>query len=190
MKKLLVLILVLAMTSAVFAAGTPVLQIWVNGTPWQGGDVLPSDIITVAFLETEGAIAAPMGSNFLIEMTNGDYEDQSLYVYESTSIGDVVLYDDENPGFGVGASGNTMWGTGALLPTEGELEDIVFMFDFHVPWYKVPSDWIYINTMGSYGQVDRTDDELLDAAIHVVPEPMTIALLGLGGLFLVRRRKK
>jgi hypothetical protein len=42
-------------------------------------------------------------------------------------------------------------------------------------------------TIGSdYYNTDGPNDNLL---IHVVPEPMTVALLGLGGLFLLRRRK-
>jgi hypothetical protein len=38
------------------------------------------------------------------------------------------------------------------------------------------------------GWVDLVEGDLGDLVIHQIPEPMTIALLGLGGLFLRRRR--
>jgi hypothetical protein len=45
------------------------------------------------------------------------------------------------------------------------------------PVSLVPGDWIIM-----------TEADLGDLIIHQIPEPMTIALLGLGGLFLRRRR--
>jgi len=42
---------------------------------------------------------------------------------------------------------------------------------------------------GSWVWLDMTEGDLGDLVIYQVPEPMTVALLGLGGLFLLRRRK-
>lgn len=45
------------------------------------------------------------------------------------------------------------------------------------------TEWVTINLLDEMGGIK---DSIL---IHQTPEPMTIALLGLGGLFLLRRRK-
>ena len=57
------------------------------------------------------------------------------------------------------------------------------------------TDWSTVQFVGKVvGDYDviLTDDvgsELARASINVVPEPATIALLGLGGMFLLRRRR-
>ena len=184
MKKLsLALILVLSMASVVSATGVPMLDILRNGDPYYGEDVEPSDIITIIFMETDLLIASTFVQGFTIEVTNGDYEADSLEVYATPMFGGFSVVDDENPGFVVTSaiSENTMF------MVELGQDDWVFWYEFHVPEYKVYSDWIYIDVTGTYGNEDHSED--LDFAIHVFPEPMTIALLGLGGLFLVRRRK-
>ena len=44
-------------------------------------------------------------------------------------------------------------------------------------------------TGGSWVWAAMTEGDLGDLVIYQIPEPMTVALLGLGGLFLLRRRK-
>jgi|GEM_PF-2056883 len=44
-------------------------------------------------------------------------------------------------------------------------------------------------TGGSWVWAAFTEGDLGDLVIYQIPEPMTVALLGLGGLFLLRRRK-
>jgi len=59
------------------------------------------------------------------------------------------------------------------------------------------TDWSTVEfaglTVGSYDVIltdgGSTGMELARASINVVPEPATIALLGLGGMFLLRRRR-
>ena len=44
------------------------------------------------------------------------------------------------------------------------------------------------DSVGGYGNILNQSDHVLMGGLQLVPEPMTIALLGLGGLFLRRRK--
>jgi hypothetical protein len=52
-------------------------------------------------------------------------------------------------------------------------------------------DWVLVGSGSLEGPVDGPlpVDVIGQVTIHQIPEPMTVALLGLGGLFLLRRRK-
>jgi len=173
MKKLLVLVLVLGLTQAASAATSEVL---VNGLPWTGGDVEGSDIITWMLLETPGIPIQPFSASPVwgVWVDHGDYV---ASVIIAGGMGNMALH--QPVGDGLDISGNyTYFGT--LVPGDG----IVQLLEFHVPEDLEPSSWINITFTGNYGGFTPAD-----IAIHVIPEPMTIALLGLGGLFLLRRRK-
>ena len=76
---------------------------------------------------------------------------------------------------------------GAAVPA-GYLPGALWSLEFHVPGDLQPSETIVIeHTAGSYNGV-YPPNVLPTVVLHVIPEPMTIALLGLGGLLLHRRR--
>jgi hypothetical protein len=195
MKKLIFLLCVLLLASVSF--GVPDWIVSVDDgsgqgfVPWEGQDVKPSDLIQVVFASydvTFGGFAAftiTSTNGLFMELwhrPNGDYPD-GWYGFPWSE--EVTQYGDaERPeGFQLVVSGSGPLGQPDPM---GEL----FGFIFHVPDYKLPSDWIYINhTEGSFGAV-FPPDVVPEIAIHVIPEPMTIALMGLGGLFLVRRKKR
>ena len=178
MKKLLIFSLVLAMASVVSAA--TVIDIDVNGVAWAGDDVKPSDIISVTISDDE------VHSGYLetlLSFSNGDYEDETFVM---DGVGWLIYggqINDQTEGFDAYFNGSV------LMPRAA---DDVYTLDFHVPNYKEASDWIIIDaTGGTWDGITAAAgdaDGLPYVAIHVIPEPATIVLLGLGGL-LLRRRK-
>jgi len=100
----------------------------------------------------------------------------------------------------VSATGLDRFGGSAMPPikaTAGTV-DLVWDFVIHCDGYGYTILDLTIAVAGgtqhsNYGYpiawLNTVEADLGDLVIHQVPEPATIALLGLGGLFLVRRRK-
>ncbi len=189
MKKLFVLVLVLAISSMATAASVD-LQIIAGPTPgdYEGiPSYNPSDTITIA-LVSSGMGTEPwevIGLMVVGDMTttgggtasgvgfNAEWDATQYNIVNSAT-----LLIEDIQGSVSGASNGI--GNGDL-----------FWFDFHVP--ELPYSTII--TIDATGQTwkDLWNDPLTMTyggalEIHVVPEPITIALLGLGGLFLRRRK--
>ena len=182
MKKLLVLLLVMALAPAAFA--TPSMEIDVNGQPWNGSDsVLPSDIIDVRLIEgTAGGFAGWSGT--AVNVSAGDQP------YSATANPDGLVFVANV--FGIAPDGNgglNVSGNAAGIPFPA---GTIAEFSFHVP--NLPDSTVIdiAATAGNFGGDvvgGAGDTSGLAASIHVAPEPVTMSLLGLGGLALIRRRR-
>ena len=172
MKKLIILCMVLALCSTASAALTVVVTVDPevgDAYTWDGtSSVKPSDIITIDWMET----GTNLGFANLSVRGDGDYVEDSLAW--QAAMGGLAVTSTATE---YTISGNLLYmpGTGAINP--------VITWDFHVPDME-DSTWITITIAGTYGG-DPIDPSIIE--IHVTPEPMTIMLLGLGGLFLRRR---
>ena len=181
MKKLLVFLTVLVVAGV---ANGAIIDILVNGQPWTGGDVRPSDIITVTFINDIGGNWGGFG-DFTINVSNGDlYEGTEWIDGVKLPMAAFIMLTPNAEGYDA-LMGGSAFGETPTGPLAG--------WEFHVPDYKLESDYIIIDPIsGSFdgvGALPGPDDPFPYIVIHVVPEPMTVALLGLGGLFLLRRRK-
>jgi hypothetical protein len=175
MKRLLVLLIVFAMTSAASAATVDIL---VNGAPWMGDDVAPSDIVTLLLNDSAraGLLVGALNTSS-IDVSQADNASHTFF--QAPSIGG---WDITPGGAGYTSSGAGTW-FGVTLPQDG----IVFVHEFHVPDNALPSDEIFVDLAVAYQFVDESGTGRV--VMHVIPEPATIALLGLGALSLLRRRK-
>ncbi len=167
MKKLLILMLVLGMTSASYGLY---------------GDL--RDNFELSLSGTTLTVVGLVDGSGTLNMEVGVYDETVPIMSYTTPI--VV-----SPG----AAGNAGGELASLLLYSGAGYD---GFDFGVgnpggtDAVEI-GDWFTVQYSGSVGDMMNIYDNLagvvLVGQMSIVPEPMTIALLGLGSLFLLRRRK-
>jgi hypothetical protein len=185
MKKLLVLLLVLGMASTASAT----LQISVNGDPEPIDSEItiePSQEITLD-IWTDADISPFGGGPWMLvcDVTLGTIDPGTAlppFVYGAPAPG--YTYDNEAVQPPEGMEG--IWGI-AVNSTITPVPSGTVLYDeiiFHCP---APGDvTIYLMDAPDGSPASIIYDAVV---IHQIPEPMTVALLGLGGLFLLRRRK-
>jgi len=180
MKKFLALILVLGVVN--MASGAFVLDIKVNGDDWDGqSPVVPSDIISLGLRHD-----ASLGGGILNSNVNVSDGDPSSASFSDPASGWLLaggeMYEQDH--------GFDMFFNGAVLFPRAAAD--IWHVEFHVPDLDA-SSYIIIDANGGYWDGSNADegsgDGLPYAMIHVIPEPMTMSLLGLGGLALIRRRR-
>jgi len=183
MKKLLIFMLVLGMTS--MAGATLSL---VGPSP----DPFPGDIITVQFTADTGDLinsaylalisdggyggtATPGAWNILMTVANDPGVNGSAYGF---GIGEIVAADGA-AALGVGVDG-LLYDFTYAIPTDALVGSIITFSIGDIEEYGLIS--------GAYNNVGVEVALPGALGVHVIPEPMTVLLLGLGGLFLRRRK--
>jgi hypothetical protein len=193
MKKLLVLALVMAMASAVSAQEVPV---WFEVDPadptlYEGG-YASSQIITINIIANFdlASFSLDVASNFGtvegtgIEVPTGSGHDAGTINPLLEVLPDAGLVVNSGGTLLTGAKGAIFTIEDPLLPAY----TVIYSFEFHVP--DLPeSTLIVIDDIGFVSFLGETENinDVKSLVIHT-PEPLTIALLGLGGLFLRRRK--
>lgn len=186
MRKLLVLILVLG-TAQIGWAGIASLRVAYDDL---GDDFWPGGIITI---EIVAWYDTGMGGTDTTGTISMDY-------VKATS-GEVIStwlnpgFDDMHyPGTLINSGGNAVsgvWGSVAFGSPDIAEGAVLWSMQFRIP--DVPlSTIIEISTENFWAAPTDVMDFALETnvlTLHFIPEPITVALLGLGGLFLRRRSK-
>ena len=178
MRKLLALVIVLAFVSTASAASVR-FEV-APGTPTFGGGGSYSfgQVITINLI--------------------ADFAVQSFSVSIAGNYGTAVAAGPVNADFVVFPNSGTM-NTGGNLITGAtgavafgspnvDAEEILYSFDYLVPHLPYSTNIViddvgFVSILGGGTSIDD-----VDAFVVHTPEPMTIGLLGLGGLFLRRRK--
>ena len=184
MKKLLTLMLVLGMASLANAALT--LQISVDGNLEPVDSeiyVIPSETIYLDIWTTADITPGVGEGYYALACSTADATISGGVVNFPGEPGLSIEDDPVGVGIPVPAGHNGVWGMIALS-TVSEIPAGTILFNeigFHCEW--APNDVMVT-------LYDADTMEILDTVtIHQIPEPATMALLSLGGLLLLRRRK-
>jgi len=176
MKKLLVLLMVLGITSIASAA----IELSINGaTDVEEITIMVSDTVTIDIHNLGGSL--PIDFSAYLDFF---YQSEGTYSLSNARLGDAAgdfpanfsmytgYYDNDEVAF------FQNWAVGSE-----EVPGEMFLIDMHCEAVGDVLVQLYDSRVdGGYTMVD----EIL---IHqIVPEPMTIGLLGLGALFLKRRK--
>jgi len=181
MKKFLVLALVLGMTSMASA----VIQLSVNGLPAPDEIVLaPSDTIVIDIMVMDGHNVAVFDWGLNLSNDLGKLDAADITFHQFDLAGKVLEGNAQRLRMGGGnifspaVEGPAKIVDEILFHCEGEGDVIV--------------DLVIVDQAGNIidGESNLQDGHILDRLIiRQIPEPMTMALLGLGGLALIRRRR-
>jgi len=184
MKKLLVLALVLSMASLASAG----LQISVGGEKQPGVvELMPSDTITLD-IWTDAAIAPGVGEVpawFLVADVQGAAIAGGSILFPTEP--GIALYDDAINTGGFPGPANGVWGAVLITGIISGIAADATIYDGITFHCEAPGDvLVSLVWTADYENFLVMDSVMIHQAI---PEPMTIGLLGLGGLFLRRRSK-
>ena len=195
MRSFLFLGIVLALCSSVLAAGHIELRIApgdVNPSGYEFSDTITIELYATGFYTDYPGDTIGFMDISSINTSNGN---------GGTASAPVLHPKLEGPAFNAGTIVNSggvliedVYGNKGLdVVGVYPLPAVLHQFEFHVPDLSASSiitislSGFSLTNIGNQAIVPAfTGPDVLD--IHVVPEPVTIALLGLGGLFLRRRK--
>ena len=200
MKKLLVLMLVLGLASAANAA-TVDLVVTVGGSPY-GGELLAVGTVVKVEVVQSATDTANGGGKLTV-----DFVGANPTITDTTP---VAVFDPGPPMTMYGwnwlmNSGVAMLGSGPYTAWKGAAANVgvgtpgigAIMDPMNATMYSNTVEFTFdttVSTILSWGSATdwhTTGGSIIlgpSVPINVVPEPMTVALLGLGGLFLRRRK--
>jgi len=188
MKKLLVLALVLSVAS--LASASVQMSLQVNGQDADAITLMPSDFVTISIVgagDGTGAWLIAAGPGTLV---GGDISHVANEYMSDKDLG-ALIDPDNDP--------ETTWGMffNSMYPGTTRAIDLVWV-DTESPFVTFGPNLFgeavfHCDAPGdvTIAIIDYAGEELIIAdtlAITQLPEPMTMVLLGLGGLFLRRRK--
>lgn len=170
MNKILSLLLVCGMSALVH--GAAVINVI---TPSGTNEVSPSDVVVIQIGDTGGFFGGY--TNAQIDVTAADGGAWEANAASGLTANNGAVAADGN-------GGETLKVSTFYFGTHPTIE-LIGSYTFHVP-ELAESSTIDIAASGNWGAGAVAP---IIASLHVVPEPMTMTLLGLGGLVAARRRR-